>query len=75
MLSIVLFVVACLVLIVAGILLAKGYKKETKQLDTGLDMEHQEKIFNTKYDELTYLYRSGTIKEEEYKSQLKNLIN
>lgn len=71
MVSIILFVTACIVLVVAGILLAKSYKKEEKVDIT----ENKEQNFNTKYDELTYLYKSGAIKEEEYKNQMKNLIN
>lgn len=72
MVSIILFVTACVVLVAAAVLLAKSHKKESKIQPP---KEHKEQAFNTKYDELVYLYKSGVIKEEEYKSQMKNIIN
>lgn len=72
MVSIILFVTACVVLLAAAILLAKGHKKENK---IQMPKEQKEHTFNTKYDELVYLYKSGAIKEEEYKNQMKNIIN
>ncbi len=74
MLNIILFSVSLLVLAAAAIFLAKGHTKEhTKEKEFKIDMN--EKIFNTKYDEITYLYQNGVIKEEEYKNQMKNIIN
>lgn len=72
MISIILFITACVVLLLAAFLLAKGYKKENK---IQVPKEQKEQTFNTKYDELVYLYKSGAIKEEEYKNQMKNIIN
>lgn len=72
MVSIILFVTACVVLVAAAVLLAKSHKKESKIQPP---KEQKEQAFNTKYDELVYLYKSGAIKEEEYKSQMKNIIN
>ena len=72
MVSIVLFITACVVLLAAAVLLAKSHKKESKIQPP---KEQKEQAFNTKYDELVYLYKSGAIKEEEYKSQIKNIIN
>lgn len=72
MVSIILFITACVVLLVAAVLLAKGHKKESKIKPP---KEQKEQSFNTKYDELVHLYKSGAIKEEEYKSQMKNIIN
>ncbi len=72
MISIILFITACVVLLLAAFLLAKGYKKENK---IQASKEQKEQTFNTKYDELVYLYKSGAIKEEEYKNQMKNIIN
>lgn len=72
MVSIILFVTACIVLVAAAVLLAKGHKKEIK---IQLPKEQKDQTFNTKYDELVHLYKSGAIKEEEYKSQMKNIIN
>lgn len=72
MVSIILFITACVVLLVAAVLLAKGHKKESKIQPP---KEQKEQSFNTKYDELVHLYKSGAIKEEEYKSQMKNIIN
>ena len=61
MINIILVSTAVVVLIAAGILLAKGHKKEHN--------------FTTKYDEITYYYNSGVLSEEEYKNQIKNIIN
>lgn len=72
MVSIILFITACFVLIMAAILLAKSHTKEKKTYTTCEQMEHST---NTRYDELVYLYKNGAIKEEEYKNQMKNLIN
>ena len=72
MVSIRLFITACVVLIAAAFLLAKSHKKESK---IQFPKEQKEQSFNTKYDELVYLYKSGAIKEEEYKNQMKNIIN
>ncbi len=72
MISLILFITACVVLLLAAFLLAKGYKKENK---IQVPKEQKEQTFNTKYDELVYLYKSGAIKEEEYKNQMKNIIN
>ena len=75
MVSIILFVTACIVLVAAAVLLAKGHKKESKIQLPKEQKEQKEQTFNTKYDELVHLYKSGAIKEEEYKSQMKNIIN
>ena len=72
MVSIILFITACVVLLAASVLLAKGHKKESKIQPP---KEQKEQAFNTKYDELVHLYKSGAIKEEEYRSQMKNIIN
>lgn len=72
MVSIILFITACVVLLAAAFLLAKGHEKEKNVQQV---KEQKEQTFNTKYDELVYLYKSGAIKEEEYKSQMKNIIN
>ena len=72
MVSIILLITACVVLLAAAVLLAKGHKKESKIQPP---KEQEEQSFNTKYDELVHLYKSGAIKEEEYKSQMKNIIN
>ncbi len=74
MVSIILFITACAVLIIAGILLAKGHKKENNTY-INIPQQKEEQFFNTKYDELNYLYKSGAIKKDEYKSQMKNIIN
>ena len=66
MVSIILFVTACVVLVAAAVLLAKSHKKESKIQPP---KEQKEQAFNTKYDELVYLYKSGAIKEEEYKNK------
>ena len=59
-------------LIAAGIVLAKGHKKEHKVEKEVIIKEHN---FTTKYDEITYYYNSGVLSEEEYKNQIKNIIN
>ncbi len=72
MVNIILVSVALLVLIVAGILLAKGHKKETH---IKKEVILKENNFPTKYDEITHHYNSGNLSEEEYKNQIKNYIN
>lgn len=72
MVNIILVSVALLVLIVAGILLAKGHKKEAH---IKKEVILKENNFPTKYDEITHHYNSGNLSEEEYKNQIKNYIN
>ena len=47
MVSIILFITACVVLLAAAVLLAKGHKKESK---IHPPKEQKEQAFNTKYD-------------------------
>ncbi len=74
MINIILVAIAVVCLIVAGLLLAKGHKKE-EIVETDVDKAIKEQTFNTKYDEINHLYKSGAIKEDEYKNQMKNIIN
>lgn len=72
MINIILVSAAVLVLIIAGVLLAKGHKKEQYiEKETVI----KENNFPTKYDEITHYYNSGVLSEEEYKNQIKNFIN
>lgn len=109
MLEVILVVSAGLVLIVAQILLARGYKKEKsrnldykngynfddemrsnhnkilKDYDEYLKNKRNKKntfsenpnsrLFDTKYEEIIFLYKTGAINEDEYKKQVKNIIN
>ena len=77
MLEFTLIAIALIVLIVAGIFLTREYKKND-MIDTKvklIDETDKEIVFESKYDEITYLYKSGSIDEEEYKNQIKNCIN
>lgn len=71
MLEFILVAAALGILLIAGILLAKGYKKEQKTEYS----DENKSVFDTKYDEVVYLYKSGAINEDEYKQQMKNIIN
>lgn len=72
MINIILVSAAVVILIVAGILLAKGHKKEQ---NIEKEIVLKETSFTTKYDEITHYYNSGVLSEEEYKNQIKNYIN
>lgn len=72
MINIILVSAAVVILIVAGILLAKGHKKEQ---NIEKEIVLKENNFTTKYDEITHYYNSGVLSEEEYKNQIKNYIN
>lgn len=71
MLEFILVAAALGILLIAGILLAKGHKKEQKTEYS----DENKSVFDTKYDEVVYLYKSGAINEDEYKQQMKNIIN
>lgn len=86
MVSIILFVSSCVVLLLAGFLLARSHKKEKLEHSKPatnhnimqphiISPEKREYIFVTKYDELSFLYQNGMIKEEEYRNQIKNIVN
>ena len=93
MLEIILVGSAVLILVLAGVFLARGYKKDKKNnninninnsdiknikdqenLKTD-DFQTNSRLFETKYDELVFLYKTGAINEEEYNEQIKNVIN
>lgn len=72
MLEIVLVVTAVLIVVITGILLRKE-----NHIDKNKKVKNQDKSvsFETKYEEITFLYKTGAIDEDEYKSQIKNYIN
>lgn len=72
MLEIALVAVAVLFVVITGILLKKEHS-----VDKNKKIVNQNKAvnFETKYDEITFLYKTGAIDEDEYKSQIKNYIN
>lgn len=72
MVNIILVSASVIILIVAGVLLAKGHRKEQS---AEKEIIIQENSFTTKYDEITHHYNSGVLSEEEYKNQIKNYIN
>ncbi len=70
MLAIIMLSAALLILVAAGVVLAV-----TRKNDAPMRIRKEETEFETKYDEVKYLYESGRISGEEYERQMKNIIN
>lgn len=72
MFEIVLVAAAVLIVVITGVLLKKEHSIDK---DKKVKAQNKPVNFETKYEEITFLYKTGAIDEDEYKSQIKNYIN
>ncbi len=70
--EIVLIVVAVLVLLIAGVVFAFSMRKPNVAVDENTVADGD---FETKYDELSHLYSTGRLSEDEYREAVKYIIN
>lgn len=71
MLAISILSIAVLILVISGVILAFS-KKDNLYINKNQKAEVE---FETKYDEVKYMYEKGLITNEEYEKQMKNIIN
>lgn len=70
MLAVVMLSIALLVLVISGVILAFSHKERPQESSKDNIVE-----FETKYDEIKYLYENGKISAEDYQKQMKYIIN